>query len=232
MKCALIIRHVPVEGIAGFREPVEAAGYRIDRIEVTDPRFGSLDLAQPDLLIMMGAPMSVYEQDRHPWIACQQRRLAARLALDRPTLGVCFGAQLMAAALGARVYRGAAKEVGFHPLTIAQVPEAAPLGHLQGVPVLHWHGDTFDLPAGAQLLASSERYVHQAFARGRNVLGLQFHAEMGLDDRFDTWVEQWPHDVDAAGTTAAQLRADHARLGPPGVAAGRAMLTQWLAALA
>jgi GMP synthase (glutamine-hydrolysing) len=231
MKSALIIRHVPVEGIAGFRAAVEEAGYAIDRIDVADPRFPSLDLTEPDLVIMMGGPMAVYEQEEYPWIACQQRRLARRLALERPTLGVCFGAQLLAAALGAKVYQGHAKEVGFHPLTIGASPAAAPLRHLAKVPVLHWHGDTFDLPAGAELLASSERYPHQAFAVGPNVLGLQFHAEMGLDERFDTWVDQWPHDVAAAGTSAEQLRADYARHGPAVVEAGRAMIADWLAAL-
>jgi GMP synthase (glutamine-hydrolysing) len=231
MKSALIIRHVPVEGIAGFREPVEAAGYTIDRIDVTDPGFSALDLAGPDLLIMMGGPMAVYEHETYPWIACQRQRLARRLAAERPTLGVCFGAQLLASALGARVYPGPTKEVGFHPLTVADTRAAAPLRHLAGVPVLHWHGDTFELPEGAELLASSERYAHQAFALGPNILALQFHAEMGLDPRFDTWVEQWPHDIAAAGTTADRLRTDHEQHGSRVVAAGRAMIADWLASL-
>jgi GMP synthase (glutamine-hydrolysing) len=231
MKRALIIRHVPVEGIAGFREAVEAAGYAIDRIDVADPTFASLDLTEPDLLIMMGGPMGVYEAEQYPWIACQQRRLGQRLELARPTLGVCFGAQLIAATLGARVFKGPVKEVGFHPLRIADTPAAAPLRHLDGVPVLHWHGDTFELPEGAELIASSERYAHQAFRVGDNVLALQFHAEMGLDERFETWVEQWPDDIAAAGTTAEQLRADHARHGAAVVAAGRAMIADWLASL-
>lgn len=231
MKSALIIRHVPVEGIAGFRDPVEAAGYAIDRIDVADPRFPSLDLAEPDLLIMMGGPMGVYEHETYPWIACQRRRLARRLEAERPTLGVCFGAQLLASALGARVYPGPAKEVGFHPLVIADAPAAAPLRHLEDVPVLHWHGDTFDLPEGAELLASSERYPHQAFAVGPNILALQFHAEMGLDPRFDSWVDRWPHDIAAAGTTPERLRAEHDRHGAQVVAAGRAMIADWLASL-
>ena len=232
MKSGLIIRHVPHEGIAGFREPIEAAGYVLERIDVADPRFPTLDLAEPDLLIMMGGPMAVYEHEKYPWIRCQQRRLARRLELDRPTLGVCFGAQLMAAALGAEVYRGPAKEVGFHPIQVHDTAAAAPLRHLSGVPVLHWHGDTFTLPAGAELLASSERYPHQAFRRGANILGLQFHAEMGLDERFHVWTEQWPDDIAAGGTTVERLRSDHARVGGRVVAAGRAMIAEWLKGLA
>ena len=103
-KSALIIRHVPYEGVAGFRAPIEAAGYQVDRIDVADAGFSSLDLTEPDLLIMMGGPMGVYEQDEHPWIRCQLRRLARRLQAGQPTLGVCFGAQMIAAALGAEVY--------------------------------------------------------------------------------------------------------------------------------
>ncbi|AQA00132.1 glutamine amidotransferase [Sphingopyxis sp. QXT-31] len=229
-KTGLIIRHVPHEGLAGFREPIEAAGYRLDRIDVGDPGFGALDLGAPDLLIMMGGPMGVYEQAEHPWIACQLRRLARRLEAGRPTLGVCFGAQMIAAALGASVYPGPAKEVGFDALTI--LDPASPLGHLAGVPVLHWHGDTFDLPADVELLASSAAYPHQAFRRGPNILALQFHAEMGLDPRFEHWVDQWPEALAEVGSSPDTMRADHARLGPGAVAAGRRMIGQWLGELA
>lgn len=229
-KTGLIIRHVPHEGIAGFREPIEAAGYRLDRIDVGDPGFGALDLGAPDLLIMMGGPMGVYEQAEHPWIACQLGRLARRLEAGRPTLGVCFGAQMIAAALGAPVYPGPVKEVGFDALTI--LDPASPLGHLAEVPVLHWHGDTFDLPADVELLASSAAYPHQAFRRGPNILALQFHAEMGLDPRFEHWVDQWPEALAEVGSSPDAMRADHARLGPGAVAAGRRMIGQWLGELA
>lgn len=231
MKKALIIRHVPYEGVAGYRQPIEDAGYHVDRIDVADPAFASLDLTEPDLLIMMGGPMGVYEQQEHPWIACQLRRLAPRLAADRPTLGVCFGAQMIAAALGADVFAGPAKEVGFHPVRIHDHAAAGFLRHLHEVPVLHWHGDTFTLPAGAELLASSHVYEHQAFRHGRNVLALQFHAEMGEDERFNAWIEQWPESVIEAGGDEASLRKAHDELGPRAVAAGRAMIAEWLTTL-
>ena len=229
-KTGLIIRHVPHEGLAGFREPIEAAGYVLDRVDVGDPRFGQIDLGEPDLLIMMGGPMGVYEQAEHPWIACQLRRLARRLDAGRPTLGVCFGAQMIAAAMGARVYPGPAKEVGFDALTI--IDPASPLGHLADTPVLHWHGDTFDLPDDVELLASSAAYPHQAFRRGPNILALQFHAEMGLDPRFEQWVEQWPEALAEVGSSADAMRGDHARYGPGAVDAGRRMVEQWLEELA
>lgn len=228
-RTGLIIRHVPHEGLAGYREPIEAAGYALARIDVNAPEFGAVDLGEPDLLIMMGGPMGVYEQDRHPWIKCQMRRLARRLDTGRPTLGVCFGAQMIAAALGARVYPGPAKEVGFHSLDV--VDAASPLRHLAGTPVLHWHGDTFDLPDNVELLASTAAYPHQAFRRGGNILALQFHAEMGLDPRFDEWLRQWPDALTETGGSAEAMRDLHRRLGPAAVSAGRAMIAEWLAGL-
>ncbi|OYX60916.1 MAG: glutamine amidotransferase [Novosphingobium sp. 32-60-15] len=227
-KTALIIRHVPYEGVAGFRDPIEAAGYQVDRVDVSDPGFSQIDLCHHDLLIMMGGPMGFYEQDQHPWISCQLRRLAKRLEADRPTLGVCFGAQMIAAALGARVYPGPAKEVGFHPVRIHDNAIDGPLRHLVEVPVLHWHGDTFDLPNGVELLASSHVYDHQAFRRGANLLALQFHAEMGRDERFNAWIEEWPESVVEAGGTESDLRAAHEQFGPIVVAAGQSMIADWL----
>ena len=228
-KRALIIRHVPYEGVAGYREPIEAAGYEVDRVDVSDPAFSALDLCEPDLLIMMGGPMGVYEQDAHPWIACQLRRLARRIDAGRPTLGVCFGAQMIAAAMGARVYPGPVKEVGFHPLSF--VDPASPLRHLADVPVLHWHGDTFDLPDDVELLASTAAYPHQAFRRGSNILALQFHGEMGLDPRFDEWLRQWPNALTETGGSVEGMRDLHSRHGPSAVVAGRAMIAEWLAGL-
>ena len=231
MKSALIIRHVPHEGVAGYRAPIENAGYAVDRIDVTDPGFPAVDLAAPDLLIMMGGPMGVYEQEHYPWIACQLRRLARRLEAGKPTLGVCFGAQMMAAALGARVFPGPAKEVGFHPVQVHPSAVPNPLRHLAGVPVLHWHGDTFDLPENVELLASSHVYDHQAFRRGPNILALQFHAEMGEDPRFEAWMEQWPEAVVEAGGDVDSMRSAHDRHGPQAVAAGRQMIAEWLCGL-
>jgi GMP synthase (glutamine-hydrolysing) len=214
MKRALIVRHVPREGAAGYLQPIEAAGYQIDRVDVASPDFAGVDLCDPDLLIMMGGPMGVYEQDRHPWISLQIEKLAARLEADRPTLGVCLGSQMIAAALGARVYPGGHMELGFAP-----------------VRVLHWHSDTFDLPDNVELLASTDRYAHQAFRRGANLLALQFHAEMGEDPRFAEWLTHFWADLDTAGQCGIALRRDHDVHGPGAVAAGRAMIGEWLAGI-
>lgn len=230
MKSCLVIRHVPYEGVAGFRAPIEAAGYEIDRIDVTDPDFANVDFDAPDLVVMMGGPMGVYDVEQHPWISCEVTRLARRILLDRPTLGVCLGSQMIAAAMGSRVYPGPVKEVGFSPISINGAGQGSPLRHIEGVPVLHWHGDTFDLPEGVELLASSDKYAHQGFRRGDNLLALQFHSEMGEDPRFDAWLEN-EADVIEAGLTVPELRAQHDAHGSTAVAAGRLMIADWLARL-
>src|SRR5262249_55646253 len=153
----------------------------LDRVDVTDPRFAEIDFTAPDLLLMMGGPMGVYEREANPWIAHEVERLAERLARGLPALGVWLGAQMIAAALGGAVRPGPVKEVGFAPVELQNGGADSPLRHLAQVPVLHWHGDTFDLPEGVELLASTSAYRHQAFRRGRELLALQFHAEMGED---------------------------------------------------
>ena len=230
-KTALIVRHVPYEGIAGFRDPVEAAGYDITRIDVCDPAFADADLVSPDLVILMGGPMGVYERAAYPWIAHELERLAQRFAADGPTLGVCLGAQMMAAALGADVYPGDGHEIGFHPIAVTAAGAQTPLAHLDGVEVLHWHGDTFDLPAGTEWLARSSRYPHQAFRRGDALLALQFHAEMGIDPRIDAWIDQSHDSLGTLGLCPQALRGEYDARGPAVVRAGQAMIGEWLGRL-
>jgi GMP synthase (glutamine-hydrolysing) len=143
-------------------------------------------------------------------------------------LGVCLGSQMIAAALGAAVYPGPVREVGFSVVSV--LDPASPLRHVVDVPVLHWHGDTFDLPAGVERLAESTHYANQAFRIDEWLLALQFHPEMGEDPRIENWLAD--HDyIKSAGTDADTVRADHDRLGPGAVAAGRALLGEWLAGL-
>ena len=230
MKRALVIRHVVHEGLAGYRAPIERAGYEIQRVAACQTDFAALDLVSPDLLVVMGGPMGVYDTDAHPWISDEIAAIAARLAADRPTLGVCLGSQMLAAALGARVYAGPVREVGFAPIALSETALESPLRHVADIDVLHWHGDTFDLPEGTELLASTPAYPNQAFRRGDRLLALQFHAEMGEDPRFHDWMADEAY-IRGAGVDPAALQDDHDRLGPPAVRAGERMIADWLAAL-
>jgi GMP synthase (glutamine-hydrolysing) len=130
-------------------------------------------------LIVMGGPMGVYEYDKYPFLAAECRFIAEMVRHNRPVLGVCLGAQLLARALGARVFPGHKPEVGFGLVKLTAEGDRDPLFGPEGpqIPVFHWHGDTFDLPQGATLLASSADYPHQAFRFEQRAYGLQFHVE-------------------------------------------------------
>src|SRR6185436_5058732 len=132
--------------------------------------------------------------------------LEDRLSRRRPTLGICLGAQLIARVLGARVYPARAKEIGWHPLQLTSAGEASPLSHLRATSgqVLHWHGDTFDLPAGAAHLASTEVCPHQAFSIDA-ALALQFHLEVDVH-RIERWLIGHVCELGVNGVDVAQLR--------------------------
>lgn len=210
-RSALAIRHVHFEDLGAFAAPIEEQGYGITYLEAGIDDLKAVDPLAPDLLIVLGGPIGAYEEDRYPFVADEVAILERRLAAGKPTLGVCLGAQMMARALGARVYPGPAKEIGWKPVTLTADGTAGPLGHLDGVPVLHWHGDTFDLPDGATLLASTAVTRNQAFSWGKAALGLQFHVEAT-----GTGLERWfiGHACEIGGVpglSVPQLRADTAR---------------------
>ena len=135
------------------------------------------DTAEFDVLVVMGGPMSVNDEAELTWLAAEKAFIRQALTADKRVLGVCLGAQLIASALGQRVYPGAEKEIGWLPIYGNTHLNGAAFHFPDQIDVLHWHGETFDLPAGAVLLASSEVCRHQAFQLGRSVIGLQFHLE-------------------------------------------------------
>ena len=230
MPTILSVHHVSYERLAGFEAVLVEEGFDIAEAHVSDPGFATVDLMAPDLLIILGGPMGVYEQAAHPWLAGEIAAVAERVATDRPTLGICLGAQILAAAMGAPVYQGPRAEAGYHSLVLTDAGRASPLATLAGVPVLHWHGDTFDLPAGTELLASTDAYRHQAFRRGHNILGLQCHPEMAAE-WLSPWLDKGEKWLAQAGYTPADVAEEARRLGPPALEAGRAMFRQWLCEL-
>ena len=173
VKRILVVLHSESEPLGALAEPIGAAGLVADTRLAFDSLPGSL--AGYGGLIFMGGSMGVYEADRFPFLSLEIALLREALNARLPALGVCLGSQLLAAAGGARVYPGAAPEVGWWPVTrLAEDPWLA--GWPRRLEPLHWHGDTFDLPPGSVHLVSSELYPHQAFRLG-SALGLQFHVE-------------------------------------------------------
>ncbi len=181
-----------------------------------------------DLLIVLGGPIGLGDRADYPFLDDEVSLVRERLDRDVPTLGVCLGAQIMAAALGARVYPNSEREIGWGFVTL--VDEAPTfLSTLKDIPVLHWHGDTFDCPKGATLLASTTLTPNQAFSHGRS-LALQFHLEVngGLIER---WLIAYSHELEEVGINIGSLRETSLRHALPVARASRAFLDAYLATL-
>src|SRR5579885_2849884 len=178
MKTATAIRHVHFEDLGTLGAILEDCGYRVRYADACVDDIGALDPTADSLVIVLGGPIGAYEENLYPVLKDELKLLEKRLAASRPTLGICLGAQMMARALGARVYPGGGKEIGWAPLLLSEAGRASCLAPLGDAPVLHWHGDTFDLPKGAVHLASTPRYRQQAFAWQRHGLALQCHIEV------------------------------------------------------
>ncbi len=187
----LAVRHERHEGLGLLEKIFEEEKVSFRYLDLFENPNLSVDLSQVSGLVVLGGAMGVYEADRYPFLAKEIEILRQSLRQNLPTLGICLGSQLLAAAGGARVYRGPRKEVGWFPIQMQPEAKKDPL--LKHLPpetmVFHWHGDTFDLPKGAKHLASSERYPHQAFQLGEKAWGLQFHLEI-TDGMIQDWVNQ------------------------------------------
>ena len=184
-KKALVIQHLAFEGLGTLEPALTEAGYSIEIIHAGDL---SSSQAQPELLIILGGPIGVYENSEYPFLNLELDFIQHRLQHQLPILGICLGAQLIARTLGASVFPGNYKEIGWSKLTNPHNLKTNPIAPLfEGeTQVLHWHGDTFDLPEGATRLASSEHYENQAFSIGKHCLGLQFHPEV-----MELGMEKW-----------------------------------------
>lgn len=185
LKTVNVIRHLAFEDLASFESVLEINGYRINYIEAADLSLNPEDLSQLDplsdeLLVILGGPISVNDAALFPFIEAEINMLSKRIKQDKPTLGICLGAQLIARALGANIYAGKEKEIGWSKLSLTVSGEQSALRFLgeEHCSMLHWHGETFDLPEKAELLASSQAYENQAFSYGDKILALQFHPEI------------------------------------------------------
>jgi GMP synthase (glutamine-hydrolysing) len=230
-KRAVAIRHVPFEDLGLLDDLLARRGYTVQYRDAGIDPLG--DAASADLVVILGGPIGAYEDHLYPFLKDELTLAETRLAAAKPLLGVCLGAQLMARALGAKVYPGPRKEIGFAPLALTEAGQAsclAPFGE-PDVPVLHWHGDTFDLPDGTVRLASTPLTPNQAFSLGSAALGLQFHGE-ARGAAFERWLIGHACEIAAAGLSPADLRADGHRLFPTVERHGVRVLAAWLDGLA
>jgi len=230
-RTAVAIRHVHFEDLGVFAPVLSEAGFSIRYRDLDAAPFATLDPLEPDLLVVLGGPVGACETDAYPYLADEQAILAARLAAGRPTLGVCLGAQLMARALGAEVAPMRRKEIGFSPISLTDAGRVGPLRRLAGIPVLHWHGDAFQIPEGAENLAATPLCPTQAFSLGVHALALQFHPEVDVTAGIERWLTGHAAELASAGIDPRGLRDQAAQAGPELAIAARAMLTEWLAGL-
>ncbi|NOQ88641.1 MAG: glutamine amidotransferase [Gammaproteobacteria bacterium] len=175
-----VIRHLAFEDMGSFTAVLQAHDVEIKYFQAGVDDLSQLDALSDSLLVILGGPISVNDADMFPFIDAEIDLLRRRIAADKPTLGICLGAQLIASAMGAKIYSGQEKEIGWDGLQLTADGERGALRYLgaEHCSMLHWHGETFDLPAGAVLLASSSKYDNQAFSVGANILALQFHPEI------------------------------------------------------
>lgn len=173
-----VLQHFWCEHAGALGEALVELGHQ----RTTIPLYEGASVPPPDMFdawVVMGGPMNVDELDKHAWLAPERELIAQLIEEDRPVLGVCLGAQLIAWAAGARVYAERPKEIGLFDIELTSDGRTDPVFGVLPNPaeVFQWHGDTFDLPTGATLLARSPRYPHQAFRMGRRVYAMQFHLD-------------------------------------------------------
>ena len=232
MKTAAIIRHLHFEDLGILQTVLHEHAYHIRYYDAGLDDFSTLNDANTDLLVVLGGPIGVYEAETYPFVSQELALIRQRLQAQRPTLGICLGAQLMAASLDAEVKSMGVQEIGFFPLQLTPAGEQSVLAGLAAdLPVLHWHGDQFELPLNSSSLATTAICPHQAFALGNYALGLQFHLEVDMA-RFEPWLIASTGQLAKLGIDPRTLRQQAKDYAAGIHNAGRAVFSRWLDGLA
>lgn len=199
MKPVLVLRHVPYEGLGLLADVLRAEHLTYSYLDMYEEPPRHLDVTRLGGLVVLGGPMNADETDKYPYLAHELEWIREAVQRNLPVLGVCLGAQLLAKALGARVYAAPQKEIGWFSVDMTGAAGDDPLlsACQTRETVFQWHGDTFDLPEGAVWLARSEVAPHQAFRFGRCAWGLQFHVELTPAE-----LDLWLREPDMCGETA------------------------------
>lgn len=227
MRDALVVRHVAFEDLGLLADVLKRHEYQIRYLEAGRDEFTQEMLATADLLVVLGGPISANDEGNYPFLTIERQAIADRIAADRPTLGLCLGAQIIARALNVGVYPDPAKEIGWSSLTLTAQGNNSCLRHLMDLPVLHWHGESCELPPSAEHLASTEVCSNQAFRIGNQILALQFHPEVTADS-LESWYIGHTLELDTAGIDIPTLRRRSHEYAPSLAAAAEGLFTEWL----
>jgi GMP synthase (glutamine-hydrolysing) len=227
MKSAIAVRHVHFEDLGVLEPLLVEQGYAVRYVDAPTEDLAALDATSPDLVVVLGGPIGVYDEGVYPFLTAEFDFVRRRLDAQQPLLGVCLGAQIIAHVLGAVVKPMGVKEIGFSPLTLTEAGKASPLARLGTVPVLHWHGDQFEIPPGAARLASTEICANQGFAFGPGVLALQFHVEADPAE-IERWLVGHACELSAAGVDLTALRRQSREVGAVLADAARQVIVEWI----
>lgn len=227
MKHAVALRHVHFEDMGIFGSVLGDHGYALSYREpmLEDMESGGIDDA--DLLIVLGGPVGAFDEGLYPFLGRELALVRRRLEANKPILGVCLGAQLIARAMGASVNPMQSKEIGFYPLDLTEEGRRSVLSGIGSYPVLHWHGDQFDIPGGAVRLAGTKHCPNQAFSAGDSILALQFHLETDLS-RFERWLVGHACELSQQGMDCRDLRREARKVGQEQVSEFRKIFSNWL----
>lgn len=221
-----ILQHVPREGPGLFGQWLADDGIPTTTLRLFDRGVLPRSIASCRGLVIAGGPMNVDEAGRYPWLAEEIRLIQRAIAERRAVLGICLGAQLIAKAAGARVWHGPTPEVGWCQVEGAEASREDPLfaAFPARYTVFQWHGDTFDLPQGAALLARSRAYPHQAFRLEPHVYALQYHLEVT-----PAIIQQWLNQEDPLlrGVNVSAIRAQTAEHAPTLEVLARQLYSCW-----
>ncbi len=192
----LIVKHIEIEGPGLIEDCLitDRIPYRVLEAGI-NPRFPGVD--DFTHIILLGGPMNVYEEDPYPFLKPEDLFIKEAVQRGKRILGICLGAQLIAKALGARVYKAPQKEIGWYPMTLTEEGTKDPLFSLlpQSFLTFQWHGDTFDLPSAGKRMAASDPVRNQAFRYGENAYGLQFHVEV-VEGMIREWLKEYEKEFD------------------------------------
>jgi GMP synthase (glutamine-hydrolysing) len=202
-----VLQHHRVENLGTIAEALEGAALAWQYIRVHEGHPVPREMKGAGGLIVMGGPMAAYQADRYPFLRDEMVLIEQAVTEELPVLGVCLGAQIVAAALGAKVTRNpAGKEIGWYPVTLsdAALEDRLWRGVAPTITPFHWHGDIFELPTGAVSLASSEKTPCQAFRYGKSVYALQFHIEV-TPESVAAMAAEWPRELEKEEISAAEM---------------------------